>query len=95
MTAGLVTSAEDLAIESLTFLASRVGEATLRDVLDVVMGDGTQVLSEELSQLVGGLCSSILVTLGPDRVKDAVTDIFTAADAAVDALENAKFPVKP
>lgn len=92
MTAGLVTSAEDLAIETLAFLASKVGEATMNDVLQVVMGTSDQVLAEDLSQLVGGMASSILVTLGPDRVKSAMADIFKAADVAVDALENAKFP---
>ena len=87
----LVTDAETLAINALGFLASQVGETTLKEVLEVVMGSGTQVLSEDISQLVGGMAASILATIGPAKVQTAMSAIFAAADKAVDALEDAKF----
>jgi hypothetical protein len=92
MPTNLVTDAETLAINTLTFLASQVGEATLQGVLNVVLGQGEQVLSEELSQLAGGIAASVLNAIGPDKVKAAMTAIFAAADKVVDKLEDAKFP---
>ena len=88
----LTTTAEDLAIETLEFLASRVGIATVNAALQIVTGGSAGILGEDLSILVGGVCSCVVIAIGEDRAKAAIAKLFAAADLAVDAAEDAKFP---
>lgn len=87
----LVQDAETLAINTLEFLASQVGIATLGGVIDVLTGGTDMALVEALSELVGSLAQSALMVLGPERTKAAVKAMFDAADKIVDAEEDAKF----
>jgi hypothetical protein len=92
MTATLVQDAETLGVELLEFLASRVGVATVSAVVDVLTGNSEKMLVEPLSEFVGVLAQDALNLLGPDKVKASVQRVYAAADSAVDAVEDAKFP---
>jgi hypothetical protein len=87
----LTTTAEDLGIATLSFLASQVGIATLNEVLNVVTGNSEQMLTEDLSQLAGAILNDVVQAIGPDKTKAALQALFAAADKVVDAAENAKF----
>lgn len=94
-TDALVRDAETLAINTLGFLASQVGIATLSATVDVITGGSQMELVEALSELVGQLAGDALQVLGPDRTRAALKALFDAADKVVDAEENAKFGPKP
>lgn len=88
----LVQDVETLAINTLAFLASQVGVATLAEVVDVMTGDSEKELVEPISELVGQLAQVVLGLIGPVRTREALKALYGAADARVDALEDAKFP---
>jgi hypothetical protein len=90
--AGLVQDAETLAVELLAFLASRVGIATLAEIVDVLTGNSERELVEPLSEFAGQLAQDALDLIGPTRTKAALQSLYASADARVDALEDAKFP---
>jgi len=91
-TTGLVQDAETLAVNTLEFLASQVGIATLSEVVDVLTGESDRELVEAVSELVGQLAQTVLTVIGPEKTRAALKTLFDAADKRVDALEDAKFP---
>jgi hypothetical protein len=96
MTTNLVTDVETLGIETLEFLASKVGIATLAAIVDVIAGGATnEMIVEELSGLIGALAQCVLTAIGPEKTRAALKVLFDAADKVVDAEEDAKFGPKP
>lgn len=87
-------TAEELALETLRWLISTQGAAMVGATLAALTG-GPGMLIEDVSIFVGEVLTAIIAQTSAERVKAEVDAMFAAADAIVDAAEDAKFPPEP